>query len=206
MYFIHYNPQTSEVIDFLDGSLGIFTENDDGTEYFSISDDEFHKFSLEEKCYTNGKLITTEPPLNSFAILTDDGWQVDENQAEQVLAETKTQAITAIHNSVVEIYNKFAPLSKEYEIREKQARAFKEAKYKGDVPPQIKAVAEPSELTPKQATDLILAEAEKMEQALETLGALRMQKIAINRLQTIEAVNQHKDSVLAQIAEVAKQL
>ncbi len=205
MYFAHYNPQTAEVIDFLDGSLGIFAENDDGTEYFSISDDDFHKFN-GEKCYTNGKIITTEPPPNKFAILTDDGWQVDENQAEQVLAETKTQAITDIHNSVVEIYNKFAPLSKEYEIREKQAKAFRQAKYKGDVPPQVKAVAEPSELTPKQATDLILAEAEKMELALEKLGALRMQKIAINRLQTIEAVNQHKDSVLAQIAEVAKQL
>ncbi|MBS9778576.1 MAG: hypothetical protein KGV50_07455 [Gammaproteobacteria bacterium] len=204
MYFAHYNPQTAKVLGFLDGSLGIIAE-DDGTEYFSISNDEFNNF-YDKVCYTNGKIITTEPPPNSFAILTDDGWQVDENQAEQVLAETKTQAITDIHNSVVEIYNKFAPLSKEYEIREKQARAFQEAKYKGDVPPQVKAVAEPSELTAKEATDLIISEADKMEQALETLGALRMQKIAINRLQTIEAVNQHKDSVLAQISEVAKQL
>ncbi len=205
MYFVHYNPQTSEILGFFDGKLGLFTDEDDGTEYFSISDDDFHKFN-GEKCYTNGKIITTEQPPNKFAILTDDGWHVDKNQAEQVLAETKSQAITAIHNSVVEIYNKFAPLSKEYEIREKQARAFKEAKYKGNVPPQVQAVAEPSELTPKQATDLIIKEAEKMELALEKLGALRMQKIAINRLQTIEAVNQHKDSVLAQIAEVAKQL
>ncbi len=205
MYFVHYNPQTTKVLGLLDASLGIIADKDDGTEYFSISDDDFNNF-YDKVCYTNGKIITTEPPPNSFAILTDDGWHVDENQAEQVLAETKTQAITDIHNSVVEIYNKFAPLSKEYEIREKQARAFKEAKYKGNVPPQVQAVAEPSELTPKQATDLILAEAEKMELALEKLGALRMQKIAINRLKTIEAVNQHKDSVLEQISVVAKQL
>ncbi len=204
MYLVHYNPETYEVLGYLDPQLGFYPE-EDGTAYFSISS-EIHEEYSEREAWTDGKIITNVPPPNRFAELTVDGWVTNKEAQEQALNLARAEAVQLIDNTIGGIYQKFGRFQTEYDIREKQALAFKKAKYKGEVPSQIQAVVEPTGMTPKQATELILSEADKMRGALEKLGVLRMQKLAMSKKQTIEEIQEYTQTVLAKVKEIAKQL
>lgn len=204
MYLVNYNPNNYQVLGYLDPSLG-FHPTDDGTAYFSI-DDDIHAQYSNAPAWTDGKIITNQAPPNEFAVLTEDGWIIDEALQLQAIQTTKQAAKTAIDAAVAGIYNNFNPFVREYALREEQALAFVGANYEGDVPPQIQAVVEPTGMTPKQAADSVIANAHKLQTALEQLGTLRMQKLAIDKLTTLEDVNTHRDSILQQIATVAEQL
>lgn len=204
MYLVNYNPNSYQVLGYLDPSLG-FHPTDDGTAYFSV-DDDIHAQYSNAPAWTDGKIITNVAPRNEFMILTEDGWIIDEARQMQALKTVKLTAKDSIDKAVADIYNKFNPFVREYALREKQALAFIEANYEGDVPPQIQAVVEPTGMTPKQAADSIIADAQKLETALEELGKLRMQKLAVDNMSNINDINIHRDSVLQQIAGVAEQL
>ena len=204
MYLVNYNPNSYQVLGYLDPSLG-FHPTDDGTAYFSI-DDDIHAQYSNAPAWTDGKIITSVAPPNDFVVLTIDGWVVDDALQMEALQTRKQAAKTSIDDAVSAIYNKFNPFVREYALREEQALAFVAANYEGDVPPQIQAVVAPTGMTPKQAADSILADAQKLETALEELGRLRMQKLAVDNMSNINDINIHRDSVLQQIATVAKQL
>ena len=204
MYLVNYNPNSYQVLGYLDPSLG-FHPTDDGTAYFSI-DDDIHAQYSNAPAWTDGKIITNLAPPSDFVVLTQDGWVVDESLQLQAIQTCKQAAKTSIDDAVMAIYNKFNPFVREYALREEQALAFVEANYEGDVPPQIQAVATPTGMTPKQATDSVLASAQQLQAALEQLGELRMQKLAIDNMDNVDVINTHRDSVLQQIATVAEQL
>ncbi len=204
MYLVNYNPSSYQVLGYLDTSMG-FHPTDDGTAYFSI-DDDIHAQYSNAPAWTDGKIITNTAPPSDFVVLTQDGWVVDESRQLQAIQTTKQAAKTAIDAAVAGIYNKFNPFVREYALREEQALAFVEANYEGDVPPQIQAVVEPTGMTAKEAADSVIADAQKLDAALDELGKLRMQKLAVDNLTALEDVNAHRDSILQQIATVAEQL
>ena len=204
MYLVNYNPNSYQVLGYLDPMLG-FHPTDDGTAYFSIDDDIHDQYS-NAPAWTDGKIITNQAPPNEFAVLTEDGWIIDEARQLQALQTAKQEAKDAIDSAVAAIYGKFNPFVREYALREKQAKEFIAANYEGDVPPQIQAVAEPTGMTPKEAADSVLASAQQLQAALEQLGELRMQKLAVDSMDNIEVINMHRDNVLQQIATFAEQL
>ncbi|MGP5661711.1 hypothetical protein ACTXPE_04785 [Psychrobacter celer] len=204
MYLVNYNPNSYQVLGYLDPSLG-FHPTDDGTAYFSI-DDDIHAQYSSSAAWTDGKIITSVAPPSVFVVLTQGGWIVDESRQLQALQTAKQAAKDDIDAAVAAIYGRFNPFVREYALREKQAKEFIAANYEGDVPPQIKAVVEPTEMTPKQAADSIIADAQKLETALEELGKLRMQKLAVDNMSNINDINIHRDSVLQQIVTAAEQL
>ena len=204
MYLVNYNPNSYQVLGYLDPMLG-FHPTDDGTAYFSI-DDDIHAQYSNAPAWTDGKIITNQAPPNEFAVLTEDGWIIDEARQLQALQTAKQEAKDAIDSAVAAIYGKFNPFVREYALREKQAKEFIAANYEGDVPPQIQAVAEPTGMTPKEAADSVLASAQQLQAALEQLGELRMQKLAVDSMDNIEVINMHRDNVLQQIATFAEQL
>lgn len=204
MYLVNYNPTTHQVLGYLDPSLGFHAE-DDGSAYFSINNDIHDQYSAAP-AWTDGKIITNIAPPNPFVVLTKDGWVVDEGLQQQALQASKQAAKDSIDNAVIAIYNNFNPFIQEYALRKEQAQAFADANYEGEVPPQVQAVVDPTGMTPKEATDDILAQASKMQMALDKLGQLRMQKLAVDNMSVLEDVNTHRDSVLQQISAVAEQL
>lgn len=204
MYLVNYNPSTYQVLGYLDPSLG-FHPTDDGTAYFSMTDDIHAQYS-NAPAWTDGKIITNLAPPSDFVVLTEDGWVVDEARQLQALQTAKQAAKDAIDSAVAAIYGKFNPFVREYALREKQAKEFIAANYESDVPPQIQAVAEPTGMTPKEAADSVIADAQKLDAALDELGKLRMQKLAVDNLTALEDVNAHRDSILQQIATVSEQL
>ena len=204
MYLVNYNPTSYQVLGYLDTSMGFHGSND-GTAYFSI-DDDIHAQYSDAPAWTDGKIITSAAPPSDFVVLTVDGWVVDESLQQNALQTCKQAAKSAIDNAVGTIYGKFNMFLQEYNLREKQALAFAEANYEGAVPPQINAVAVPTGITPKQATDSVLTEAQNLKIALEALGELRMQKLAIDNMDHVDVINTHRDNVLQQIATVAEQL
>lgn len=203
MYLVNYNPNSYQVLGYLDTSLSFHATND-GTAYFSINDNIHAQYSVAP-AWTDGKIITSTAPPNDFVVLTKDGWVVDETLQQNALQMSKQVAKTSIDEAVMAIYNKFNPFVREYALREEQALAFVAANYEGDVPPQIQAVAVPTGMTPKQATDRVLAQAQELQNALEQLGELRMQKLAIDNMDNVDVINTHRDNVLQQIATVAEQ-
>lgn len=204
MCLVNYKPSTNQVLGYLDTSLGFHATND-GTAYFSI-DDDIHAQYSDAPAWTDGKIITSAAPPSDFVVLTVDGWVIDEALQQNALQTCKQAAKSAIDNAVGTIYGKFNMFLQEYTLREKQALAFAEANYEGAVPPQINAVAVPTGMTPKQATDSVLTEAQNLKIALEALGELRMQKLAIDNMDHVDVINTHRDNVLQQIATVAEQL
>lgn len=204
MYLVNYNPTSYQVLGYLDPSLG-FHPTDDGTAYFSIDDDIHDQYS-HAPAWTDGKIITNLAPPSDFVVLTEDGWVVDEARQLQALQTAKQAAKDDIDAAVAAIYGKFNPFVREYALREKQAKEFIAANYEGDVPPQIQAVVEPTGMTAKEAADSVIADAQKLDTALDELGKLRMQKLVVDNLTTLEDVSAHRDSILQQIATVAEQL
>ncbi len=119
-----------------------------------------------------------------------------------------------IDAAVIAIYDKPVLLSKEYEQREAQAQAYKDAGYVGDVPPRVAGFAMPAGLTAQAATDLILQQAAQLRGALDSLSDLRMQKYVVTKrdaltgeyVATDAEAQASADFTLSQIAAIAADL
>lgn len=133
-------------------------------------------------------------------------WSLPQEQQQQQLNDAVTAAGDAIDTAVAGIYALFQRFEMEYTLREAQAQAFKDANYSGDMPSQVAAYAAPAGLTPQAATDDILSQAARLRAALDSLGQLRMGKVGLAHLDTMQAVQTRRDELLAQIAAIGEQL
>ena len=200
MYLVEYDPQTYKVYVYHDLSAGVYTDRK-FTEFFVIDEETYMQHMYEESWAKDG-FITNVPPPNAYSKLTKKGWITDEATKQRVIKTSREEAKAAIDAAVCSIYGRYNPFVLEYKLRKEQADAFIEAEYKGDVPSQIKAVADSSGLTPKEVADSIIADADKLLTALEVLSKLRMKKLAVDGMNEVDVINAHKDAVLADIKAV----
>lgn len=111
-----------------------------------------------------------------------------------------------IDDAVAAIYARPYRFVVEYEERETQARAFKDAGYLGPVPPRVAEFATPAGLPPEFATDLILSQAANLRTAQAALSALRMRKYEVLNAASDAAAAGAAAEILAAIAVVDGQV
>ena len=126
-------------------------------------------------------------------------WVLDKVAASQLLAEAIDNGTKAINDLVDEAYRHVTRFWPEYQLREQQAIEYKAGGYKGELPTQVAAFAEPTGKGGKEATDIILAQAAKLRVTLEQLGILRMKKLELKNLKTAAEVNKRAAEIVAAI-------
>ena len=126
-------------------------------------------------------------------------WTLTKAAASQLLAEAIDNGTKAINDLVDEAYRHVTRFGPEYQLREQQAIEYKAGGYKGELPTQIAAFAEPAGKEGKEATDIILAQAAKLRATLEQLGILRMKKLELKNLKTAAEVDKRAAEIVAAI-------
>lgn len=126
-------------------------------------------------------------------------WVLDKAAASQLLAEAIDNGTKAINDLVDEAYRHVTRFGPEYQLREQQAIEYKAGGYKGELPTQVAAFAEPTGKGGKEATDIILAQAAKLRATLEQLGILRMKKLELKNLKTAAEVDKRAAEIVAAI-------
>ena len=126
-------------------------------------------------------------------------WTLDKAAASQLLAEAIDKGTKAINDLVDEAYRHVTRFWPEYQLREQQAIEYKAGGYKGELPTQVAAFAEPTGKGGKEATDIILAQAAKLRATLEQLGILRMKKLELKNLKTAAEVDKRAAEIVAAI-------
>lgn len=124
----------------------------------------------------------------------------------EALSALKTKLSDEIDRAVCAIYSRPMTLSKEYEARRKAAADYKAAGYAGVVPARLAGFATPAGLTATVAADLILAQAEQFNAALDSLSDLRMRKFEVQRATTEADAQTVHTAVMAQIATITAAL
>jgi hypothetical protein len=122
--------------------------------------------------------------------------------AANVSATLRGKLAGEIDDAVAAVYSRFTRFAQEYETRETQAKAFKDAGYAGAVPRQVQAFATPAGKTATQAADLIIAQATQLRGALDDLGALRMRKYEVLGAATDAAARTALSEILAAVAAI----
>lgn len=133
-------------------------------------------------------------------------WVLSESAAAQALADAQAQGAAQINDAVEAVLQPLTRFEVEYKRREAQARAYRDAGYKGDVPCQVAAFAKPTGKTPKEAADIIIAQADMLYSLLDKLGELRMCKFELGSLKTAAEVETRTAEIIAQIESAAAQL
>lgn len=108
-----------------------------------------------------------------------------------------------IDDFISAIYSRFTRFGTEYIQREAAARAFKAGNYAGDAGVWVMAFATGAGLTGRQASDLILQQADQLRSALELLAAQRMRKYGINVAVDAAAAEALHDDIIAQASAIA---
>ena len=126
-------------------------------------------------------------------------WVLTKAAASQLLAEAIDNGTKAINDLVDEAYRHVTRFWPEYQLREQQATEYKAGGYKGELPTQVAAFAEPTGKGGKEATDIILAQAAKLRVTLEQLGILRMKKLELKNLKTAAEVDKRAAEIVAAI-------
>ena len=126
-------------------------------------------------------------------------WVLDKAAASQLLAEAIDNGTKVINDLVGEAYRHVTRFWPEYQLREQQAIEYKAGGYKGELPTQVAAFAEPAGKGNKEATDIVLAQAAKLRATLEQLGILRMKKLELKNLKTAAEVDKRAAEIVAAI-------
>ncbi|MFC2611844.1 MAG: hypothetical protein ACFNX9_00325 [Eikenella corrodens] len=126
-------------------------------------------------------------------------WVLDKAAASQLLAESIDNGTKAINDLVDEAYRHVTRFWPEYQLREQQAIEYKAGGYKGELPTQVAAFAQPTGKGNKEATDIVLAQAAKLRVTLEQLGILRMKKLELKNLKTAAEVDKRAAEIVAAI-------
>lgn len=126
-------------------------------------------------------------------------WVLTKAAASQLLAEAIDNGTKAINDLVDEAYRHVTRFGPEYQLREQQAIEYKAGGYKGELPTQIAAFAQPTGKGNKEATDIVLAQAAKLRVTLEQLGILRMKKFELKNLKTAAEVDKRAAEIVAAI-------
>lgn len=133
-------------------------------------------------------------------------WVLTKENQSQLLAEAVGRGVVAINDMVDGAYRHVTRFQPEYELREQQARDYKADGCKGEAPEQVAAFAKPTGKTACEATDIIIAQADKLRAAMGRLGVLRMRKFELETLKTAEEVNKRVAEILAEIQPIADKL
>ena len=162
-----------------------------------------------ETVQTAGELppeLTLTPRPSEYHTWSGKAWTLSESAAAQALADAQAQGAAQINDAVEAVLQPLTRFEVEYKRREAQARAYRDAGYKGDVPCQVAAFAKPTGKTPKEAADIILAQSEMLYSLLDKLGELRMRKFELGSLKTAAEVETRTAEIVAQIESAAAQL
>jgi len=118
-------------------------------------------------------------------------------------AQNHRQAMAAgIDAACAAITGRFLPFMREYEAREAQAQAYKDAGYTGAVPARVAEFATPAGMAPAAATDLILSQANGLRAAEAALSGLRMRKYEVLGAASQAAAVAAHAQIMAAIASV----
>lgn len=136
-------------------------------------------------------------------------WEVFPLPLDEATANVRAHRadlVQQIDEAVAGIYTRFTRFGVEYEAREAEAQAFKDAGYTGPVPGRISEFAVPAGMEPIAATDLILAQAANLRAALGKLSALRMRKYKVMRAPNSAAAQAVATEILEAIDAAGKQV
>ena len=147
----------------------------------------------------DGKPVLTSKAPSHLHQWNGKEWTLDKAAASQLLAEAIDNGTKAINDLVDEAYRHVTRFWPEYQLREQQATEYKAGGYKGELPTQVAAFAEPAGKGGKEATDIILAQAAKLRVTLEQLGILRMKKLELKNLKTAAEVDKRAAEIVAAI-------
>ena len=150
--------------------------------------------------------LTLTPRPSEYHTWSGKAWTLSESAAAQVLADAQAQGAAQINDAVEAVLQPLTRFEVEYKRREAQARAYRDAGYKGDVPCQVAAFAKPTGKTPKEAADIIIAQADMLYSLLDKLGEMRMRKFELGSLKTAAEVETRTAEIVAQIESAAAQL
>ena len=162
-----------------------------------------------ETVQTAGELppeLTLTPRPSEYHVWDGKAWVLSESAAAQALADAQAQGAAQINDAVEAVLQPLTRFEVEYKRREAQARAYRDAGYKGDVPCQVAAFAKPTGKTPKEAADIILAQSEMLYATLDRLGEMRMRKFELQSLATPDDVSERTTEILGGIALIAEKL
>ena len=126
-------------------------------------------------------------------------WVLTKAASSQLLAEAIDNGTKVINDLVGEAYRHVTRFWPEYQLREQQAIEYKAGGYKGELPTQVAAFAQPTGKGNKEATDIVLAQAAKLRVTLEQLGILRMKKLELKNLKTAAEVDKRAAEIVAAI-------
>lgn len=147
----------------------------------------------------DGKPVLTSKAPSHLHRWNGKEWTLDKAAASQLLAEAIDNGTKAINDLVDEAYRHVTRFWPEYQLREQQATEYKAGGYKGELPTQVAAFAEPTGKGGKEATDIILAQAAKLRATLEQLGILRMKKLELKNLKTAAEVDKRAAEIVVAI-------
>jgi hypothetical protein len=156
---------------------------------------------------TTHELVAVDPQIIDGKWV--QGWTVQAIPAADLAARSqalRTGLVTQIDEAVAAIYGRFTRFAIEYQEREAQAQAYKDAGYTGDVPARVAEFATPAAMPAQAATDLILVQAVNLRAAQGQLSALRMRKYEVLRAATDAQAQAAADTILAAIATVGAQV
>lgn len=125
-------------------------------------------------------------------------WDEREVQvAASFLPNLKDSLMAEVDTHIAGLYAKWARFRDEYDKREAAARTFKAANYNGDPGIYVTRFAGNAGMTNQQAADLIITQADACWTALDTLGALRMDKYLIQAAATEAAARATYAEIIA---------
>ena len=162
-----------------------------------------------ETVQTAGELppeLTLTPRPSEYHVWDGKAWVLSESAAAQALADAQAEGAEQINDAMEAVLQPLTRFEVEYKRREAQARAYRDAGYKGEVPLQVAAFAKPAGKTPKEAADIIIAQADMLYSLLDKLGELRMRKFELGSLKTAAEVETRTAEIVAQIESAAAQL
>lgn len=160
----------------------------------------------------NGAVVQKQPnEAPGFIPATDEvvcGWLWDGEVFAPPPAPpyNRQSATVQIDEAVATIYGRFTRFAIEYQEREAQAQAYKDAGYTGPVPPRVSEFATPAGMPAQAATDLILQQAVNLRAAQGALSALRMRKHEVLRAATDGQAQAVAAEILAGIAVIGGQV
>lgn len=115
------------------------------------------------------------------AVWDGESWACELIPIPPITPFDRAAAAQQIDSEVAAIYGRFTRFAIEYEEREAQAQAYKDAGYTGPVPVRVAEFATPAGMSTKAATDLILSQSVNLRTAQGALSGLRMRKYEVLR-------------------------
>ena len=156
---------------------------------------------------TPADCAATDKPRPSEAHIWKAGkWALDAAKQAALDAAQIAELAKSIDSAVAALYAQYTRFEVEYLEREKQAQAYKDAGYTGEMPQQVAAFATPANKTGKQAADIILMQAAQLRGALAQLGVLRMRKYEVLMCTSVTDAQTKAATILAAVQQIGDAL